>query len=174
MEESGILRATPQLGGLLVVSELMNWKRIIKSSTGRSVEFEDFGEHHMSSNHMRVKLPQAFEGISEFHTTNGYASFSDDGEFLLIADACMLIVLSYKEGQARHCYPPAGWYFKSPSIVGSSVEAGLYNSNGDGGDFGPLAISDAAWQSGFGRASKGLLPSVHVPFYKATFSKGAT
>ena len=123
----------------------------------------------MASSHIRVRLQQPFLGVSDFHSTNGYASFSEDGDFLLIADACMLIVLNFKEHSAQHCYPPKGWYFKRPYIGGGKVEAGLNSSSGESAGFGPIAFSDSAWESGLGRAVRGILPSVHMPYYQATF-----
>lgn len=123
----------------------------------------------MSSSHVRVRLEQPISDVRDFHSTNGHALFSDEGEMLLISDARMLILLNYESGAALHCYPPMGRYFRRPSIVGDLISAGLYSANGDSASFGPIAVSDPQWKAGLGRAGKGLLPSVHMPYYNATF-----
>ncbi|BBL71559.1 hypothetical protein [Methylogaea oryzae] len=133
------------------------------------MEIQDFGEHHMASSHIRVRLEQPFSGVCDFHSTNGYGLFFGNGELLLVGDACMFVILDFSNGNAKHCYPPKGWYFKRPELSGGEVSAGLYNANGDSASFGPVSIEDPRWEAGLGRARNGLLPSVYLPYYKATF-----
>ena len=49
----------------------------------------------MGASHIRVRLDEPFLGVRDFHSTNGSAVFSPDGERLLVWDACVLLRLEF-------------------------------------------------------------------------------
>ena len=146
----------------------MEYKYTIKSHK-HLVEYEDFGEHHMGSNHIRLRLEREFDGVIEFHSTNGNATFDESGEVLLVGDACMLLLLNYKDGAVKHCYPPSGCFFSDRTWIDGAVRATLYGTQCSERVFGPVSIDDPVFQPGLGKSKGGFMPSMHDPYYRAIF-----
>lgn len=147
----------------------MEYTRTIKSKE-YSIEYEDFGEHHMGANHIRIKLDRKFEGVSEFHSTNGNAAFDKSGDFLLVADASIILLMNYKDGTVRHCLPPSGCFFSGREFVHGAISSSLYGPKCDRKSFGPVSVDAPIFQPGLGKAKGGLMPSVYLPCYHSLFS----
>jgi hypothetical protein len=137
----------------------------IHSAFGRSFRVAYLGEHHQGAEHVCILLDEPFDGVSQFHSTNGFAQFSASSPHLIVYDATVIVLLDYSSSQSYHIVPPRHCYFTKQSIAAGCIDSEFYGSRSCG-RFEPIALTVAAdrMRLGLGPAAGGLMPSVHKPY----------
>jgi hypothetical protein len=135
---------------------------MIKSKTHDfSVTFEYHGEHHMGAETVYMMASRPIGGVTRFHTTNGNAFFTPDGNGLFLHDSCVILYFDIASGSVFNFAPPQGWYFGGARTQGAFLTFDLYDGAGHFPSGEPILLSEVTskFDAGFGAVVDGKFPS---------------
>jgi len=127
------------------------------------VTIETHDEHHMGANTVLIIPSRPIGNVSRFHTTNGDAFFTPDGNGLIIQDACVILFFDLNTGDVFNREPPETWYFTKVRIEYQSLLSQLYDGSGNRKTHAPMPLVDikSEFTRGFGPVDGGRFPSAH-------------
>ena len=115
----------------------------------------------MGANSVFIIPSRPIENVARFQTTNGGASFTPDGNGLIIHDACVILFADLNTGDVYNYEPPEKRYFTRVRIEYQSLLSDLYDdASGNRKANMPIPLIDIAseFTRGFGCVNGGRFP----------------